>query len=67
VPSQVNDLYRRGIRLLLEKWNDTKAIKDWEIGSDTYRALSVEQKEALLIEIAARKFENPENFRLDWK
>jgi len=64
MPSQVTDLYKRGIRLLLEKWNDTKDIQGWEMGSDTYRQLSVEQKEALLIEIAARKFENPENFVL---
>lgn len=64
MPSRMTDLYKRGIRLLLEKWNDAKAIEGWEVGSDMYRELSVEQKEALLIEIAARKFENPENFVL---
>jgi len=64
MPSQTTELYKRGIRLLLEKWNDAKAIASWEMGSDAYRQLSVEQKEALLIEIAARKFENPKNFVL---
>lgn len=34
------------------------------MGTKTYRKLSIEQKEALLIEIAARKFENPKNFVL---
>jgi adenylate kinase family enzyme len=64
MPSQMTDLYKKGIRLLLEKWNDAKAIGGWKVGSDTYRKLSVEQKEDLLIEIAARKFENPKNFVL---
>lgn len=64
MPSQMTDLYKRGIRLLLERWNDAKAIENWEVGVNAYRQLSVEQKEALLIEIAARKFENPKNFVL---
>ncbi|HEY9876826.1 MAG TPA: NACHT domain-containing protein [Leptolyngbyaceae cyanobacterium] len=64
IPSQMADLYERGIRLLLEKWNDTKSIEGWEIGGETYRQLSIERKKALLIEIAGRKFENPENFVL---
>ncbi len=64
MPSQMTDLYKRGIRLLLEKWNDAKVIEGWEVGNETYRELNVEQKEALLNEIAARKFESPENFVL---
>jgi hypothetical protein len=65
LPSQVTDLYRKGIRLLLERWNDRKDIPEWEIGkTETYRRLSVEQKEALLIEIAVRKFESSSNFVL---
>lgn len=64
LPSQTAALYRKGIRLLLEKWNDRKDIPGWEIGSKTYRRLSIDQKEALLTEIAARKFENPDNFVL---
>jgi predicted NACHT family NTPase len=64
LPSQTAALYRKGIRLLLEKWNDRKDIPEWEIGKEAYRQLSMDQKEALLTEIAARKFENPENFVL---
>ncbi|MBL1177181.1 NACHT domain-containing protein [Pantanalinema sp. GBBB05] len=64
MPFQVTELYKRGIRLLLKKWNDAKAIEAWEIGSETYRQLSVDQKETLLSKIAAHKFEHPENFVL---
>jgi len=64
LPSQTASLYRRGIRLLLEKWNDRKDISEWEVGEKFYRQLSIDQKEALLTEIAARKFENPGNFVL---
>ncbi len=64
VPSEIKNLYKRGIKLLLSKWNEDKRIAEWEMGSGTYRQLSVEQKEKLLIEIAARKFENPGNFVL---
>lgn len=64
MPSQVNWLYEKGIKLLLSRWNAEKQIEGWEVGSEIYRELSVERREALLIEIAARKFENPENFVL---
>jgi predicted NACHT family NTPase len=64
LPSQIAALYRKGIRLLLEKWNDRKDIPEWEIGKEAYRQLSIEEKESLLTEIAARKFENPGNFVL---
>jgi predicted NACHT family NTPase len=64
LPSQTALLYRKGIRLLLEKWNDRKDIPEWEIGKEVYRHLSLEEKEALLTEIAVRKFENPSNFLL---
>jgi predicted NACHT family NTPase len=64
LPAQMVLLYRKGVRLLLEKWNDRKEIVGWEVGKEAYRKLGLEQKEALLIEIAARKFENPDNFLL---
>jgi len=64
LPSQIASLYRKSIRLLLEKWNDRKDIPEWEIGEEAYRQLSIEQKEALLSEIAAQKFQNPSNFWL---
>lgn len=61
IPLQLTWLYQKGIKLLLRKWNDAKAIPGWAVGSETYRQLTIEQKEALLTEIAARKFENPKN------
>ena len=64
MPSQVNWLYEKGIKLLLSKWNDAKQIKGWEVGSKIYGELTVERRKALLTEIAARKFENLENFVL---
>lgn len=64
IPSQIPLLYRKGIRLLLEKWNDRKDILGWEVGKEVYRQLSVEQKEALLTEIAVRKFEDSNDFAL---
>jgi predicted NACHT family NTPase len=64
IPAQVSLLYERGIRLLLQKWNDYKEIDGWRIGTKTYQNLDVLQKEKLLIDIAARKFENPNNFVL---
>lgn len=64
IPTDKNWLYKRGIKLLLGKWNNEKDIQDWELGNSTYQALSIEEKENLLINIAARKFENPKNFVL---
>lgn len=64
IPSQIPLLYRKGIRLLLENWNELKDIPDWEVGKEAYRQLSIDQKETLLAEIAARKFENSNNFVL---
>jgi predicted NACHT family NTPase len=64
LPSDRAWLYEKGIKLLLNRWNETKVIPVWELGSKAYQELSVEKKEALLTEIAARKFENPKNFVL---
>jgi predicted NACHT family NTPase/DNA-binding Xre family transcriptional regulator len=64
IPAQAGLLYERGIRLLLRKWNGDKAIDGWKMGTETYQKLDVGQKEKLLIEIAAGKFENPKNFVL---
>ncbi|MBE9117733.1 NACHT domain-containing protein [Lusitaniella coriacea LEGE 07157] len=58
------ELYKKGIKLLLSRWNEEKQINGWKIGIETYRKLDIEDKEVLLIEIAARKFENPNNFVL---
>lgn len=64
IPSQITWLYKKGIKLLLSKWNETKDIDKWEVGSETYRKLSIEKKEELLTEIAVHTFENPDSFVL---
>jgi len=64
MPSDVDWLYRKGIKLLLSKWNGFKAIDGWELGTQAYQQLDTDQKEQLLIQIAAKKFENPGNFVL---
>jgi hypothetical protein len=64
MPTNRSWLYRKGIKLLLSRWNEQKAIADWQVGTEVYRQLTLEAKEALLTEIAARKFEDPQNFVL---
>ena len=63
MPSQVDWLYEKGIMLLLSKWNDEKP-NVWEVDSQTYKELSVERREKMLIGIAARRFESSENSTL---
>ncbi|MEM9216400.1 MAG: NACHT domain-containing protein [Cyanobacteria bacterium P01_F01_bin.150] len=64
MPTDRGWLYKKGIKLLLSSWNDEKEIKGWEVGTEAYRQLSIERKEALLTDIAAHKFETPNNFVL---
>lgn len=64
IPTNRAGLCKKGINWLLKCWNDEKEIEGWEIGTEAYRQLTLEDKEALLIEIAASKFENPMNFVL---
>jgi predicted NACHT family NTPase len=64
MPSEMTWLYKKGMKLLLSKWNESKNIGDWEVGGEIYRQLSIDKKERLLTEIAAYNFEDPENFAL---
>jgi predicted NACHT family NTPase len=64
IPEQVTWLYKKGIKLLLNRWNESKQIPGWEMGNETYRKLSRDEKEALLLSIAAYKFQNPQSFVL---
>lgn len=64
IPANRTNLYKRGINWLLSRWNNQKEIEGWKVGTKAYRQLSIEDKKALLIEIAARKFESPRNFVL---
>ena len=61
IPADIVPLYKKGIQLLLKTWNEKKDIKGWEIGGETYRKLSISEKESLLAELAALKFENSRN------
>ena len=61
IPPDRNWLYKKGIRLLLSKWNDRKQIDGWEVGSNIYQNLTLEDKEVLLANLAATKFEDPKN------
>jgi predicted NACHT family NTPase len=62
IPTQVDEIYKKGVDLLLRKWNVKKSIEGWEIGEKSFRALDIDKKKNLLIQIAAKKFENPTNF-----
>jgi len=64
IPTNRTNLYKRGISWLLKRWNDEKKIEGWELGTEAYRKLSVKEKQELLTEIAAHKFDNPKNFVL---
>jgi predicted NACHT family NTPase/DNA-binding CsgD family transcriptional regulator len=64
LPTQAASLYDQGIDLLLERWNERKAIPEWEMGNEVYRVLTLKEKKQLLTDIAAWKFEHPENFVL---
>lgn len=64
IPTNRTKLYKKSIILLLRRWNDEKNIEGWEVGTDSYRQLSIEDKESLFIELAARKFDKPKNFVL---
>ncbi|MEM6451105.1 MAG: NACHT domain-containing protein [Cyanobacteria bacterium P01_D01_bin.105] len=64
IPKNKTNLYKKGVNWLLRRWNRKKEIEDWEVGTQEYRKLSIEEKENLLMDIAAHKFENPSNFVL---
>ncbi|NEO84050.1 MAG: NACHT domain-containing protein [Spirulina sp. SIO3F2] len=64
IPKNRASLYKKAINWLLRRWNDQKEIEGWEVGTRAYRQLSIEDKELLLMEISASKFENPNNFVL---
>jgi 3',5'-cyclic AMP phosphodiesterase CpdA len=57
-PSERTELYRRGLNILLFKWDEERGIKRDEI----YRNLSVIHKEQLLSELASATFEQGDYF-----
>jgi hypothetical protein len=63
LPTQRSQLYRKGLDLLLKRWDKSRDIQR-EVGSEIYRQLSLKCKESLLSELAVWKFTQTENFVL---
>jgi predicted NACHT family NTPase len=63
LPTQRSQLYRKGLDLLLRRWDKSRDIQR-EVGSEIYRKLSLKHKESLLSELAAWKFTQSDNFVL---
>lgn len=55
-PQERTDLYRRGVELLLEQWDESRGIKR-EFSSPIYQRLSIDDKQILLGYIAVSKFQ----------
>jgi predicted NACHT family NTPase len=64
IPKDRTRLYKKGIRLMLKRWNNSKQIDGWQIGTQSYLELTIEDKETLLVNLAGKKFDNPHNFVL---
>lgn len=62
-PQERTDLYRRGVELLLEQWDEKRGIKR-KFSSDIYQKLSVDDKQKLLGHIAVSKFKLKDQFVL---
>jgi len=63
LPEKRSDLYRDGLNLLLQQWDEGRGINR-DSGGDRYRQLTIEERTQLLSYLAVRKFEQAENFIL---
>lgn len=63
LPQKRSDLYRDGLDLLLQQWDEGRGISR-DSGSDRYHRLTTEERKRLLSYVAVRKFEQAENFVL---
>ncbi|MDX2241463.1 MAG: NACHT domain-containing protein [Leptolyngbyaceae cyanobacterium bins.302] len=63
LPEKRSDLYRDGLDLLLQQWDEGRGISR-DSGSDRYQQLTTEERKQLLSYLAFRKFEQAENFVL---
>ena len=59
LPSKRSDLYEQGVDLLLQQWDEQRAINR-HCNSEFYEALNVDQRKSLLSYIAFYKFANPQ-------
>lgn len=63
LPEKRSDLYRDGLDLLLQQWDEGRGISR-DSGGDRYHQLTTEERKQLLSYVAVRKFEQAENFVL---
>jgi len=63
LPKQRSWLYRKGLDLLLRRWDGFREIKR-DIGHKVYQSLTLDRKELLLGQLSALKFQQSENFVL---
>ena len=63
LPQKRSDLYRDGVDLLLQQWDEGRGISR-DSGCDRHRQLTLEERKRLLSYVAVRKFEQSENFVL---
>ncbi|MBM0742322.1 NACHT domain-containing protein [Phormidium sp. CLA17] len=59
LPSKRSELYEQGLDLLLEQWDEIRAIKR-HCNSEVYKALNIDQRKDLLSHLAHHKFTNPQ-------
>jgi predicted NACHT family NTPase len=63
LPKQRSWLYRKGLDLLLRRWDGFREIKR-DIGHKVYQSLTLDRKEMLLGQLSALKFQQSDNFVL---
>jgi DNA polymerase III delta prime subunit len=63
LPQKRSDLYRDGLHLLLQQWDERRAISR-DLGSNCYQQLTTKERKQLLSYLAVRKFEHSDNFVL---
>lgn len=63
LPRKRSDLYREGLDLLLQQWDEGRGISR-DSGCNRYQQLTTEERKRLLSYLAFRKFEQAENFVL---
>jgi len=63
LPSKRSDLYREGVKLLLQEWDDKRGVHR-EFSNSTYRKLSEDSKQSLFGFLALEKLRETDNFIL---
>lgn len=63
LPQKRSDLYRDGLHLLLQQWDEGRGISR-DLRSNCYQQLTTEERKQLLSYLAVRKFEQADNFVL---